>query len=365
MATPAPSSTEAPAIVVTSAGEARPRVFRSVPTLGDLTLTPGVASTNFLLALLTLVVLILTAAIINQTLEENEKRIHAMVTAVSAPFGAVLSATTTVSSGGATNWKLARTILPPLVALSIAAFIYGLEEPGAGFNNRTLVLFLTYLAVFAGVTYAYDGTQLLMSRAYHATAVVRVFPIGVVVAIFAVILTRLTGFQPGLMYGFVAAHALISPTRLSDDQEGKQAFFPALALLATCIGAWLFTGPARSIAEDHDSWWSALPEGIAVGLFVTGLESLFFQMIPIQFMDGAKVLRWNKFAWGAIALVSGFLFWDVLLNDDQQSLHAVEQTKTIVALIVVASALIGTIALWAFFRALGPYKVDTPEAAAD
>lgn len=337
-------------------------MIRSVPSLADISVTPAVASTNLVLAILTLVVLILTAAIFNQTLEDNERRIHYLVGRVSRPFAAILSAGSTVATPGIGPWRFIRAIVPPALVLALAAFIYGLEEPGAGFNNRTLVLFITYLGVFAAVTYAYDGTQWLMSRRYHVPAVVRIFPIGVVVAIFAVILTRITGFQPGLMYGFVAAHALVAPAQLTEEQEGKEAFFPSLALLAASIIAYLLVGPLRDVAEDSHHWWAAIPEGIAAGLFVAGLESLFFQLIPIQFMDGAKLLRWNKLAWLSLALVSGFLFWEVLLNDDKQSLNAVEHTRTVVALIVIVSCLVATVLLWAFFRALGPYQ-PTQEAA--
>jgi hypothetical protein len=340
-------------------------VFRGVPTISDIKLTPEVVTTNFLLALITLILLILAASMFNQTLEENEPRIHAIVGKISAPAAAVLSATTTLSAGELSHWKLVRSLLPPVLALALASLVYGLSEPGVGLNNHTLVLVLTYLGVFAAVTYGYEGVQMLLSRRYHATSVVRVFPVAVVVAVIAVALTRITGFEPGFTYGFVAANALVNPARLTDEQEGKTTLYAALSLLTASIVAWVLVDPLRTFASDHDSWWSALPEGIAAGLFVTGLEGLFFQLLPIQFMDGAKILRWNKLAWGLLAIVSGFLFWEVLLNDDKASLSAMEETKTIVALAVVIASLVGTIALWLFFKALGEYEPATAEATSD
>ena len=288
---------------------------------------------------------------------------HEAYNDAAAPFAVFLGATTSFFEGSVGRWAMARTIIPPLLTLALAAAIYGLEEPGAGLNNRSLVLFLSYLGVFALVTYSYEGTQLLLSKRYGVPAAVRVFPIGVAVSLLAVSLTRVTGFQPGLMYGFIAAHTLASGAHLTEEQEGKQVLFPALALLAACLIAWVLAGPFRHLAEDHSGWWAAVPEGIAVGLFVTGLEGLFFQMIPIHFMDGHKLLRWNKPAWLAFSLISGFLFWEVLLNEDQQSISAVEQTKSIVALGVIAACLLATMTLWLFFKALGTRQPH--EASAD
>lgn len=340
----------------------RPNVVRSVPTLGDISLSPKVVSTNFALALFTLLILILTAAVINQTLEENERFIHNFLASVFAPIGAVFNFLTGgVTSGAGAGTSFLRSFIPTIAMLGLAAAIYGLEEPGTGFNNRSLVLFLSYLGAFAVVTYAYDGTQFLLSRRYGVQSVVRVFPIGVVVALGAVVLTRVTGFEPGLMYGFVAANAIATPQLLTREQEGKQTFYPALVLLTACVLAWVLAGPARSFAEDNDEWWAAVPEGVAVGLFVSGLQSLFFQMVPIQFMDGAKLLRWNKFAWLGLSLVSGFLFWEALLNDDKDSVNAIEQTKSVVALIVIVSCLAVTIVIWALFRALNRERYSTAD----
>jgi hypothetical protein len=362
--TPAPTPSPAPALVVATANPERPKVIRSVPTLGDVKFNPSVVSTNFGLALVTLLILILTAVIFNETLEENEQRVHGIIRNVAAPFAGIFSAGSGAVSGFGNLPGWMRAIVPTLLALALAAALYGLEEPGSGFNQKSLVLFLSYLVAFTLITYSWDGAQALACRYFGVPAVVRVFPVGVVVAIIAVALTRITGFQPGLMYGFVAANAIIQPARLTDDQEGKKTLFASVALLSLCAVAWVLVDPLRTVAEDHSSFWAAVPEGIAVGLFVAGLEGLFFQMIPIEFLDGRKLWKWNKVAWFAISLVSGFLFWEALINDDQRSLSAVEQTKTIIALVVVLSCLASTIALWMFFKALGPLEDGgEPEAA--
>lgn len=357
-ATPAPTPSSAPAAIQKTFD--RPSVVRSVPTLGDLNINAATASTNIVLAVITLVILILTAAVFNQTVEENERRIHSILASVAAPFAAVARVADKLTGGDAISYGGLRTLLGPIIGLVVVAAVYGLEEPGAGFNDRSLVLFLSYFGAFALATFAFEGVQWIFTRRYGARGIIRVFPIGVFVAILAVTLTRITGFQPGLMYGFVAANAIVSDTTLTREQQGKQTLYPALALLGCCLLAWVLADPLRAYAEDHPDWWNAVPEGIAVGLFVSGLEGLFFQLIPIQFMDGRKLFDWNKVIWLVLSLASGFLFWQVLINDDKDSIDAAGATSTIVALIVVIGCLAATIAMWLFFRALGPEKQPEP-----
>jgi hypothetical protein len=247
-----------------------------------------------------------------------------------------------------------RSIAPSLAALAVAAAIYGMEEPDFGLNTQSLVLFLSYLGAFALLTYAYDGTQLMMSKRYGVPAAIRVFPIGVAVALMCVVLTRVTGFVPGLMYGFVASHTIIGQAHLTKEQEGKQVFFPAIALLAACLGAWLLADPLRNFSESEDTWWSAIPEGMAIGLFASGLQTLFFLLIPIRFMEGHKLFQWNKPAWLGLSLFSGFLFWEVLLNADSGSVDALKQTSTVVVMSIIGGCLVFTILVYLGFHFYNP-----------
>ncbi|MEK7248045.1 MAG: hypothetical protein AAB092_06180, partial [Chloroflexota bacterium] len=73
---------------------------------------------------------------------------------------------------------------------------------------------------------------------------------------------------------------------------------------------------------------------------------------------------WNKLAWLAISLASGFLFWQVLINNDKDSVDALGATSTVVALLLVVACLGATIALWMFFKALGPEE-QAPTAGAE
>ena len=60
-------------------------------------------------------------------------------------------------------------------------------------------------------------------------------------------------------------------------------------MMAFAVVAWLLVGVFRDLTDDSDSWLAAVPEGIAVGVFVGAISGMFVQMIPMRFMDGYKL----------------------------------------------------------------------------
>jgi hypothetical protein len=327
----------------------RPEFITSVLTPGDISSDAGIIATNIVLGLFTLVLMLLTAEIFNQTVEENEGWLKEWLASVFGPLRGVFG----VFADGArivTDGRGIAGIVAPIILLALAALLYGLEEPGAGINERTAVLFLSFLAAFAVLTYVYDGGQLLVTNSYGVPGAIRLFPAGILVAVFCIAMTRIVGYTPGIIYGFIAAHTLMGGATIKDDQEGKQIFFPAIVLLTVCAGAWLLADPARELAQDNDSFWAAIPEGVAIGIFVGGLESMFFQMIPIKWMDGQKLMSWNKLAWFSITGVSAFLFWHVLLNTERESFSTLSETTPAIAILFMGLCFGLTLAFYLFCR---------------
>ena len=62
------------------------------------------------------------------------------------------------------------------------------------------------------------------------------------------------------------------------------------------------------------------------------------------------MIKWNKWVWGALLLVSGFAFWHVLVNPTSGYLADSSRTPlvTIVGLLIFFS--LGSVAFWAYFR---------------
>ena len=120
--------------------------------------------------------------------------------------------------------------------------------------------------------------------------------------------------------------------------------------LAICAAAFLLLGPARELATNNDSIWASIPEGVAVGIFVGGLEGMFFQMVPIKWMDGHRLWAWSKLVWIGITGITAFLFWHVLLNAECQSCDALSETTPASALLLMGICFGTTLAMYLFFR---------------
>ena len=360
----APHETTDPGSIITGGGtnNGRPEFAQSVLTPGGLSGNLGVIGTNLLLMAGTLMIIILSCELFNKTVEENHDTLKRWTKPVSGPIEGLF-----IRIGDA--WKSATgaspigKIGPILAVLGISGLIYGVLEPGFGFNDKSLIMFLGLIITIAIVTYFYNGGQLIMASIFNLESAILLFPIGVLVAAICVLFTRIDGFQPGVIYGFVASAAVIGSGEVNTDEDGQIIFYPAIALLGLCLVAWILISPFRDFATDHTSLWAALPETIAVGVFVGALEGTFFQMIPIRYLDGHKVWSWNKAAWVLTAGIAAFMFWAILLHDQSSSASSVTHGTPAVAIVAMAVCLVLSVGFYAFFRLRGPDSALEAEAA--
>jgi hypothetical protein len=160
----------------------------------------------------------------------------------------------------------------------------------------------------------------------------------------------------------VASNVVVATVVLDRRREAMLVLAPTLALLAASLLAWMAIPAVRPLAESSGAWWQVLIEAALVTVFVAGIEGAFYAMIPITFMDGATVFEWNRLVWvGAFGVVT-FLFWHLLLNQDDAYLDALRQTRVAVALGLVLLYGALTLATWLFFRLRGR-SPDAPAGA--
>jgi hypothetical protein len=329
-------------------GEAgpRPKLIRGVLSTKDVSGDADVLATNIVLAGLSLILLVASAELFNKTVEENEDWFKAKFRALFGPVEWITSKLHDVAASG----NLAGVLGPVLAILAVGALIYGIAEPGFGFNDKSLVVLVSVLVALIVLTYFYNGAQVLVSNGFGVKSSIVLFPVGIAFAVLSVALTRLDDFQPLVIYGFIASAVVIGSVERTKEQDGKVIFYPVLGLLALCIGAWLLLSPLRTLANDNGTLLSAIPEAIAAGVLVGGLESMFFQMVPLRYLDGHKVWSWNKLAWLAAAGATAFLTWEILLNHERSSMSAVRHGTPEVALAAMVVCFVLSVGLYAFFR---------------
>jgi hypothetical protein len=329
----------------------RPSMVRSVPSPADISTAPDVVGTNLTLALITMLAIFVAAQLFNATISDNKDEIEEMLAPVTRPLRSLSarlpkrSASIVPSAGwmNAAKW--------PAVVLALSVLIYGFTDPKFGANGHSAVLALSLLITIGLVTYVTEGGEAYLGRTrYGQETDVRPYPVAIAIAIVNVVICRVVGFGPGVIYGFVGTAVFLRPSTLTTAQTARTIFLPSVAMLGVSVAAWLLVVPIRSVAENTDAAVPAFFEGVAVTLFVAGLQGVFLNMIPLSFMDGQKIWRWQKAAWAGLTVVTALMFWHVLINGDQSYLQALSSTVSAAAFGILTGSVVVSAGVWLYFH---------------
>lgn len=329
----------------------RPSIIRNVPSFGDfLNSSPKAASSNLALTLGVVLLLLISSGLFNQTVEENRDDIEGFFERFAAPLVAVVAFLGRTWKRVGSGSSRFRRIAVPIGVLMLTGLIYGNLEPGFGFNSKSVVVFTSLVVSGGVVTYLYEGGEAwLTRRRLGLQAGVRLYPASIMIAVVSVALCRAVGFQPGIVFGFIASSVLLVPANVTKKDSGSVLIWPALSLLAVSLGAWMLVGPLRDLGEGHDGILAALPESIAVAVFIVGMEGLFCTMVPLKFMDGKRLWDWNKWVWLAVYVSVAYLFFHILFYQEEAYFDALRNTKVIGAGAIFGAYLLVTFGTWGFF----------------
>jgi len=323
------------------------RFVSSVPLPTEISRDPGVIGTNVVLALLFAAIFGLTSSLFNNTIQAHNAEIARALGPLTrwAKGGA-----DTIGRLGSRPWSRRLRRLAPVALVVVAGLIYALLDPGFGFSIYGLTIFISLALSVAIVTYAYGGVQAITSsRRYGVPAAVKLFPIAIGIALVCVLLSRLTGFLPGYLYGFVGGLAFLGAREPDARKKARLVLVASGCLLAVSLVAWFLAVPVTNAVESGSSWLKVL-QGICVSTFVAGLEGLFFGLIPLSVTDGGTLFRRSKLLWAGAFAVATFLFWHVLLNKDSKYGAAFTESsaKVVVAMLIFWTLV--TVGVYWYFR---------------
>jgi hypothetical protein len=365
---PRQSPTPLPAAVVTPSGPPdSPNMY--VPAIVSYiggpdggSVDPAVVATNILLTLLVLFLFGLTAEVFNSTMDANRDEVHGWWVRL---FRGPLAFLAALNFSGASLGHLSGSgrigsTARVLLILSLLGIIYGFLSPDFGWNPQSLILIVSLIVGLGFLTFFSEGsaTRLATSR-YRAKASIKLYGTAIIVAILAVVVSRLVDFSPGLVYGFIASAVIVAPVALAKRDDATLVLVPAFGVLIVSLLAWLLLGPVRVAAAGGEPL-PALAESILAMIVIGGLEGLFITLIPLTFLDGATVKNWSRLGWALVFGVVTFLWWQLLLNQDASYLGAFEQTNVRVVLATLGVFMLTTGGLWSYFR----FRPATTEAEA-
>jgi hypothetical protein len=242
-----------------------------------------------------------------------------------------------------------RQLLTAGLFVALGGVLYSALTPDFGLNRSTVIFAAAMVCTLAVLTTIFRLPVLVWALRRHEESALRV-PLGVfAVAGACVLFSRLIGFQPGYIYGLFVGYAF--QRDIGKATEGRFTAVSGAVLLAVSLSAWLARLPvATAAAQPGASALAVFAEAFLAGVFVAGLETLVFGLIPLAFLDGDKLVTWSRAAW--LVLFGGglFLFVHVLLRPGSGYVgHTANGSLAVVIALFVAFGLI-SIAFWAYFR---------------
>jgi alpha-tubulin suppressor-like RCC1 family protein len=347
----------------------------SVPTPGQITLDPVILLQSVAIALGFVLLIPFPAALFDSTLEANYAEIKGWGRSARRRLGAIgarfrprpASAATeeAAASLGSDGW---RTLPRIAVALLLGVLLGCLLDPTFGLDVLSAATFagvlggvLVTILVFAvPALMAYRTNRRMTPTTDPADSpsddprgwdpYVRALPAALAVAVGCVLISRLTNFQPGYLYGLIIG--ITAAHKLSDTQSARTAAIATVVMLLVAAAAWFVLGWITGlvqVAGSPDLVLIVLQTAL-VTVMVAGLQGALFSLLPLRFFPGGKVIKWNPWAWGGLLVISGVGFWHVLVNPTSGYLADSSRTPllTIVGLLVFFG--LGSIVFWAYFR---------------
>jgi hypothetical protein len=253
--------------------------------------------------------------VFNKTFEEHYDEIRAIASR-RLPWLARLRRAATSTS---TN---ARSAVIFAVVVLAGATLGGLNDPRFGFNGRSAATYTAViLSILIGVTVS-GLVNLAYRRARHRDMrwEFHALPAGLVVAAACVLVSRLSQFQPGYLYGVIVGVAFTAS--LPKNEAGHSVALGTAASLIVAVLAWLVWVPVHGAAAMAGSgFFVIVASDLLASLFIGGLVGSVIGLLPLSFLPGATLAAWSRVAWAVTFGIAVFGLLEVELRPQSTAAH--------------------------------------------
>ena len=334
----------------------------TVPSESIRTVSDRLPQDLLLVALLGLL-MVFPAQIFNSTYEENHERIERFAGRFRRRRRAVVDGVASDQPTDARPGRF-RRVAVFLVSAGVGTVLGGLLDPEFGANRATAALligvFVALLLAVAIATLAGWTFRTARHRPHHWY--LRAIPSGLVVAVACVLVSRLTDFAPGYLYGLLGGAVFAGV--LDRRSEGRAETVTLLAGLLVALGAWIAFEPVAHAANAADPDLGILVADSLLGcLFIGGIEGMLFSLIPLRFLPGHRVRQWGWVPWVLMTAVTLYVFVHVLLVPSAGYLGRSTSASTNVTIAFFAAFGLLSMVFWAWFR-FRPEKSGLPGPSA-
>ena len=336
-----PAESDPPPAAPVDGPPARPHTFAgSIVAVSEVNTEPVALGGSLLLALLLLLIVGFIGELFNNTVENNYDEIAGWFR--KGPLGAVRRGLDRIH------------IDPPgrpgvLLFIGVTALISSFVDPQFGLDLRSVAVFLGFLVGLVVVLASFKLPPILARRrSTGELGQLRPLPWALVIAALFVLVSRLGNLQPGYLYGIVLGAIFV--TDVSDRDEGRETFLGALWTLVAALLAWVALTWLRGLGLPEDGFGATLLETAFAATLVAGLEAAAFALMPLRFLPGYTLYRWNRPLWALLWGVGLFAFFHILIGPTSGYVSELSPAAFLAALGVFAVFGALSIGIWLYFR---------------
>ncbi len=297
--TPPPDAPLAPppASPLATGNPSSPSVLSSLRPVTEVVAAPG----NLLAAAAVTIVLLLLvglpSALLGQTLSENYERVFGGITTAARRARGVLS------FPALPRW------LPLAFGLGIATVMSAFVDPGFGWNLGSVRMLVSMgIAFVAESVLGWVVIRAVLAKTDPDLRPRPEFKFGsLVIILVAVVLSRLVGFEPGMVFGLVVGLAF--GASLATARDARVKLIGLGWALAIGLVGWLGYGLLAGLS----GWLPVFAAETLSAIAVSSLAALPVALLPLAGLDGAVLFRWNRWVWAGVYALGLLLFFVVLM----------------------------------------------------
>ncbi len=247
-----------------------------------------------------------------------------------------------------TSMLKATPIVGAIVITLLVSVIFGFADPGFGFDLTSLRVVLACALGLLAVGFVANAlTGIAVAKRWGLSTRMELKPLGVILAVIGVVISRLLEFSPGLLIGLLLGIALVG--KVSRRDEVRTTLTKSGIVFGLAIVAWLVYSFTSGSLVDQ-SFGSNLFLETMVAITTEGLTALVIGLLPFKFLEGESLWNYSKPLWVGVWVFVAAIFALVVIPNNFAEING---SLWIWGIVVAAFAVVA-LGLYVYFRFFAP-----------